>query len=45
MLAERAADLVRGREPMAPADVPVGLVEDWQDQQRSRAPRREVRTG
>ncbi|MNH26093.1 Oxygen-dependent choline dehydrogenase [compost metagenome] len=45
MLAERAADLVRGREPLAPADVPVGLVEDWQDQQRSRAPRREVRTG
>ncbi|MEG1040608.1 MAG: choline dehydrogenase [Pseudomonas sp.] len=40
MLAERAADLVRGREPLAPADVPVGMVGDWQEQQRSRAPMR-----
>jgi choline dehydrogenase len=43
MLAERAADLVRGREPLAPVDVPVGLVEGWEEAQRSRAPRREVR--
>ena len=43
MLAERAADLVRGREPLVPVDVPVGLVDGWEEQQRSRAPRREVR--
>jgi choline dehydrogenase len=42
MLAERAADLVRGREPLAPVNVPVGLVDGWEDAQRSRAPRREV---
>lgn len=42
MLAERAADLVRGREPLAPADVQVGLVDGWQEQQRSRAPLRKV---
>ncbi|MEG0859218.1 MAG: choline dehydrogenase [Pseudomonas sp.] len=40
MLAERAADLVRGREPLAPADVQVGLVDGWQEAQRSRAPLR-----
>ena len=43
MLAERAADLVRGREPLAPATVQVGLVEGWEDDQRSRAPMRKVR--
>ncbi|WP_194791561.1 choline dehydrogenase [Pseudomonas sp. UFMG81] len=42
MLAERAADLVRGREPLAPSDMPVGLVGDWEQQQRSRAPVRKV---
>lgn len=42
MLAERAADLVRGRQPLAPSDVPVGLVGDWQEQQRSKAPLRAV---
>ncbi|MNJ60784.1 Oxygen-dependent choline dehydrogenase [compost metagenome] len=42
MLAERAADLVRGREPLAQADVPVGLVEGWEEQQRSGAPKRKV---
>ncbi|MDN7143939.1 choline dehydrogenase [Pseudomonas sp. JQ170] len=44
MLAERAADLVRGREPLAQADVPVGLVEGWEEQQRSGAPKRKVHT-
>ncbi|WP_207886105.1 choline dehydrogenase [Pseudomonas sp. 30_B] len=43
MLAERASDLVRGREMLAPANVPVGVVEDWEEQQRSRAPVRQVR--
>ncbi len=42
MLAERAADLVRGRQPLAPIDVPVGLVGGWEEQQRSRAPVREM---
>ncbi|CAI3804903.1 Oxygen-dependent choline dehydrogenase [Pseudomonas sp. MM221] len=42
MLAERAADLVRGRQPLAPADVRVGLVEGWEQQQRSRKPVREM---
>ncbi|MFJ4453869.1 choline dehydrogenase [Pseudomonas sp. NPDC089392] len=42
MLAERAADLVRGRQPLAPVDVPVGLVGGWEEQQRSRAPVREM---
>ncbi|OUM28865.1 choline dehydrogenase [Pseudomonas putida] len=42
MLAERAADLVRGRQPLPPADVPVGLVEGWEEQQRSREPVREM---
>ncbi|WP_191831647.1 choline dehydrogenase [Pseudomonas fluorescens] len=42
MLAERAADLVRGREPLAPAQVPVGLAEGWEEEQRSRAPKRKV---
>ena len=43
MLAERASDLVRGRQPLAPADVPVGLVEGWEEQQRSAEPVRKVR--
>jgi choline dehydrogenase len=42
MLAERASDLVRGRTPLAAADVPVGLVGDWEQQQRSHAPARQV---
>lgn len=43
MLAERAVDLVRGREPLAPSDMPVGLVGDWEAQQRSREPVRKVK--
>lgn len=42
MLAERAADLVRGRQPLAPATVNVGLVDNWEAQQRSHAPARKV---
>jgi choline dehydrogenase len=34
MLAERAADLIRGREPLAPLDVPVYLPPDWATAQR-----------
>ena len=43
MLAERAADLVRGRTPLPPSDAPVGLAENWQNSQRSHAPKRQVR--
>ena len=34
MLAERAADLIRGREPLAPSNAPVGLVSSWASSQR-----------
>jgi choline dehydrogenase len=42
MLAERASDLVRGREMLPAADVPVGLAKDWDTRQRSKAPVRNV---
>ncbi|GGO84199.1 choline dehydrogenase [Marinobacterium nitratireducens] len=42
MLAERAADLVRGRRPLPPANVEVGLVDGWETQQRPRVPARKV---
>jgi len=34
MLAEKAADLIAGREPLPPADVPVWVHPEWQSQQR-----------
>lgn len=34
MIAEKAADLIAGRTPLAPADVPVHTHENWQTQQR-----------
>lgn len=43
MLAERASDLVRGRRPLAPEDMPVGLAANWETAQRSSAPQRQVR--
>lgn len=42
MLAERAADLVRGKAPLAAANVPVGFVSDWENSQRPAQPRRQV---
>ncbi|WP_434669869.1 choline dehydrogenase [Klebsiella sp. B345] len=42
MLAERAADLIRGREMLAPSDVQVGLAANWEIQQRTSIPRRDV---
>jgi choline dehydrogenase len=42
MLAERAADLIRGRQMLPPSDAPVGLAENWETQQRTRAPERKV---
>lgn len=34
MVAEKAADLVAGREPLAPADVPVWIHPEWETRQR-----------
>ena len=35
MLAERAADLIRGIEPLAPSDAKVRLDEQWRTRQRA----------
>lgn len=40
MLAERAADLIKGITPLSPVNVKVGLVDDWQTKQRNGAPKR-----
>ena len=42
MLAERAADLVRGGKMLPEADVAVGLAEQWETRQRTSAPLRKV---
>lgn len=42
MLAERAADLVRGRTMLVPSEVGVGLADKWETQQRTHEPRRKV---
>jgi choline dehydrogenase len=34
MLAEKAADLIRGREPLPPLDVPVYIAPNWETRQR-----------
>ena len=38
MVAERAADLIRGRPMEEPASVPVGIVDSWQERQRPGEP-------
>jgi choline dehydrogenase len=38
MLAERAADMIRGRPLLPSSNVPVGLAEGWDKRQRPRAP-------
>ncbi|WP_447803296.1 hypothetical protein [Pseudomonas serbica] len=43
MLAERASDLVRGVNMLPAADVPVRLVENWENSQRTTLPGRNVR--
>ena len=43
MVAERAADLIRGRKPEAPLEVPVGMDEHWRERQRAGEPARAVR--
>lgn len=45
MLAERASDLVLGRPPLPPADVPVWIDEDWRQRQRPGAPERSLPHG
>lgn len=42
MVAERAADIVRGGQMLAPDDAPVGFVPDWETKQRSQSPVRRV---
>ena len=34
MLAEKASDLIRGREPLPPLDVPVYIAPEWETKQR-----------
>jgi choline dehydrogenase len=34
MLAEKAADLIQGREPLAQIEVPVHVAPDWETRQR-----------
>jgi choline dehydrogenase len=34
MLAEKASDLIRGREPLPPLDVPVHMAPNWETSQR-----------
>jgi choline dehydrogenase len=34
MLAEKAADAIRGRSPLAPSNAPVYIAPDWETQQR-----------
>jgi choline dehydrogenase len=34
MVAEKAADLIRGRAPLAPLEVPVHIAPDWETAQR-----------
>jgi choline dehydrogenase len=34
MFAEKAADLIRGRPPLEPLDVPVHITPDWATKQR-----------
>jgi choline dehydrogenase len=42
MLAERAADLIRGREPLPASNAEVGLAARWEDSQRPNEPIRKV---
>ncbi|KPP96709.1 choline dehydrogenase [Marinobacter sp. HL-58] len=42
MVAERAADLIRGIEPLKPSDAPVAMDEQWRDRQRPGEARRKI---
>jgi choline dehydrogenase len=42
MIAEKAADMIRGRAPLAPSDAPYWVPEDWREAQRPRVGAAEV---
>lgn len=42
MAAEKAADIILGRTPLAPSDAPSWIDENWQTQQRQNSPVRET---
>lgn len=42
MVAEKAADLILGKAPLAPIEAPVWIDENWETQQRLKAPLRSV---
>ena len=42
MVAERAADIIRGKELLAPSTAKVTIDPKWQEQQRSAAPKRTI---
>jgi len=42
MVAERAADLILGRETLTPSHAEVKVAPNWQYQQRANAPKRKV---
>ena len=42
MVAERAADLIRGRETLAPSQAAVKIAPNWQQQQRANEPKRKI---
>ena len=37
MVGEKAADAILGRQPLAPANLPVWIAPDWQHRQRADA--------
>lgn len=42
MVAEKAADLILGNNPLAPSDAEVVLAPNWQQSQRVKAPKRDI---
>jgi choline dehydrogenase len=42
MLAERAADIIRGRETLAPSNATVSIAPNWQQEQRANEPKRKI---
>ena len=42
MVAERAADFILGREPLAPSQADVTIASDWQQHQRTNTPNRKI---
>ena len=43
MVAERAADLIRGHETLAPSSAAVHIAPNWQQQQRANPPKRKIK--